>query len=110
MTARYGLPDHLIDLVGSTITEIAVNIFDPAASGELYALSWLWSDRVDDGDHEDLLSQADAAQLLKIFTACVEYVYTHPTDYALDIALATHAEEILSFLRDVAHQSSHVAA
>ncbi len=109
MSARYGLPDHLIDLVGSVITELAVNVIEPA-DGEAYALAWLWSDRVDDGDHEDLISAVDAAQLLKLFKVCVEYVYTNPSDYALDIALAIHADELLTFLQDVSSQGSAVAA
>lgn len=108
MSARYGLPDHLIDLVGSVITELAVNVIEPT-DGEAYALAWLWSDRVDDGDHEDLISAIDAAQLLKIFRTCVEYVYSNPSDYAVDIALAIHANEILTFLQDVA-QPAQVAA
>jgi hypothetical protein len=101
MSARYGLPDHLIELVGATVTELAVNIVEPT-DGETYALVWLWSDRVEDGDHLDLLTAAEAAQLLKVFKTCVEYVYTNPSDYALDIALAIHADEILTFLQDVA--------
>lgn len=103
MSARYGLPDHLIELVGSTITDLAAHIFDHRVSPELFALAWNWSDRVMDGDHEDLLTQDDAGQLLKIFEGCVEYVYANPSDYALDLALAVHADEILTFFREVAH-------
>lgn len=108
MTARYGLPDHLIDLVGAVITELGVTIIEPTEP-ELYALVWNWSDRVDDGDHEDLLSSHDAAQLLKIFKACVEYVYSNPSDYTLDIALALHADELLTFFREIS-EPSRVAA
>lgn len=108
MSARYGLPDHLIDLTGSVITELAVNIFDPTEP-DLLDLAWSWADRVEDGDHEDLLTADDAGELLKLFKACVEYVYGNPSNYALDIALALHAEELLTFLKDVASPQSVAA-
>lgn len=104
MTARYGLPDHLIDVVGSAVTEIAVHI---ATRGtEAYDLAWSWADRVDDGDHEDLLTPEDAKSLHAVMKEVAEYIYTNPpTDYAVDVAFAQYADEILRFLSDVVSPS-----
>lgn len=99
MTAAYGLPDHLIDLVGSAVTEIAVHIAFPGT--ELYELGWAWADKVDDGDHEGLLSTDDARTLRRVMKEVAEYVYSNPTDYAVDVAFALYADEILSFLGDI---------
>lgn len=107
MTAKYGLPDHLIDLVGAAVQHVAVHIIenDP----ELTNLAWDWSDRVAEGDHEGLLNPEDAGSLLRLLKEVAEYVYTNPSNYTVDVAFAVHSEEILSFLHDVAEPVSVAA-
>jgi hypothetical protein len=107
MTARYGLPDHLISIVGSAVTEIAVYITLPGTPE--YELAWEWADRVDDGDHEDLFMPEDARSLHKLMKEVAEYVYSNPTEYTVDVTFAIHAEEILSFLAETANPQAVAA-
>lgn len=98
-TARYGIPDHLIDLVGAAVTEIAVHIALPGTWA--YELAFAWADKVDNGDHEALLGAQEARDLHLVMKEVAEYVYSNPTEYTVDVAFAVHADEILSFLSGV---------
>jgi hypothetical protein len=125
MTARYGLPDHLIDSVAHAVTVAwaSATAEGPDWSEEfegrpLHTLKALWWVRVDKGWHADLLSPEYARELLRVVqdgieinagwlkdTATVCFDPNFPAYLDLDL----HAEEVVMTLQDIANSASVAA-
>jgi hypothetical protein len=125
MTARYGLPDHLIEPTAYAVRVAweASKDRDPDWAEEfegrsVYTLTALWTVRVDNQIHADLLSPQYARELLRVvqdgiaingnwlqspMAVCFESAFPS----ALDLDLK--AEEILMTLQDIASTASVAA-
>jgi hypothetical protein len=124
MTARYGLPDHLIEP-----TAYAVRIAWEAARAKpdwsqnvgrtpLHTLKALWWVRVEKQDHADLLSPEDARGLLRVVEDGIEtnaawlkspmaVCFESAFPCALDLDLK--AEEVLMTLQEISGSASVAA-
>lgn len=125
MTARYGLPDHLIDPVAHAVrTAFASSVAaGPDWSEEfdgrpLHTLKALWWVRVDNEIHADLLSPEYARELLRVVQDGIEANAGWLTDvstvcfdprFPSYLDLDIRSEEILMTLTEIARSASVAA-
>lgn len=125
MTARYGLPDHLIEPTAYAVRIAweAAKTSEPDWNEEtiwspLHTLKALWAVRVDNQIHADLLSPDYARELLRVVEDGIRLnaawlgnvnlvCFENAFPCALDLDL--RAEEILMTLQEIASSASVAA-
>lgn len=126
MTARYGLPDHLIEPTAYAVivawkaaTKTSPDRTEEFEGRPLHTLKGLWRVRVRNGWHADLLSAEDARELLRVVSDGIKInsewlgsidmvFFENAFPNAIDLDLK--AEEVLMTLQDIASSSGSVAA